>query len=103
MKSFISIAPLYRRMLIATGIIFISMAFRDPFPSPAITNSKAKIIKLLDTVPQTGNIKIEININKIMADVDLALSKIDFGQIAKSVEVSLEKINFDKMQKDIDA
>ena len=85
MKSFILIPRPYRSLLIVTGIIFISMAFRDPFSKADTNYAEAKTVRLLDTVPAADNIKIEIDLNKIMSDVEVALSKIDFDKIKKSL------------------
>ncbi len=103
MKPFKLISLPYRRLIIITGIIFISTAFRNPVYTPVYTKKAAvQLIQLPDTIPKT-EVSINIDFDKLMADVDLALSKIDFNQIGKSVELSLKKIDFEKMQKDIDA
>ncbi len=103
MKSFNLISLPWRRTLIIAAVIFCSMAFRNPFsPVSKSPNLQVQSILVADTVPK-DNININIDVSKILAEVDITLAKIDFEKIAKDVQLSLEKIDFAKMQKDIEA
>ncbi len=103
MKSFNLVSPPYYKLFIVAAIILFSMAFRNPYtPLPEANNYQKKTLAKADTIPQ-NDFNINIDVSKILAEVDIALSKIDFEKIAKDVELSLKKIDFTKIQKDIDA
>ncbi len=103
MKSFNSFSRPFGRFIIVTFVLISSMAFRDPY-SGSSTDQIVQTEKrqLTDTVPK-NDININIDITKILAEVDVALAKIDFEKIAKDVQLSLSEIDFEKMQKNIDA
>ncbi|MEP6582671.1 MAG: hypothetical protein ABJA90_00330 [Ginsengibacter sp.] len=102
MKSFNLFSLPWSKSLIIITVILCSMAFKNPSAKKQdASNLPARMIGITDTVPKT-DININIDLSKILADVDVALAKIDFDKIAKDVRLSLEKIDFSKIQKDID-
>lgn len=102
MKSFNFISRPYRNALVIAAILLCSMAFRNPFsPKPGPSKFNQQNFQVADTVPKS-DININIDLSKILADVDIALAKIDFEKMAQDIELSLEKIDFTKMQKEID-
>ncbi|MEO6290313.1 MAG: hypothetical protein ABIO76_10345 [Ginsengibacter sp.] len=103
MKSFNSFSRPFGRSIIIAFVFVSSMAFRDPYSGFSIDrNVRAKKTQLADTIPK-NDININIDVTKILAEVDMALAKIDFEQIAKDVQLSIAKIDFEKMKKNIDA
>lgn len=103
MKSFNLISLPYCKVIIILGIICCSMAFRNPYSMPAGSkNIQIKNIQFTDTIPK-NDFTINIDVSKILADIDIALSKIDFEKIANDVQLSLKRIDFAKIQKDVDA
>ncbi len=100
MKSIKLVSKPWGKTIAIASLLFCLMAFQDPFaPSPV---SPVQNLQVGDTVPKT-DINININLSKILADVDVALAKIDFEKIGKEIQISLDKIDFTKMQNDIDA
>ena len=97
MKTIILSASPYFKVLVIAGIILCSMAFRNPFAP----QNETKIIQVKDTVPDT-NMNINIDVSKIMAEVNKAPASIDYKKIMADVQQSLQKINFEKMQKQIE-
>ncbi len=83
---------------IISAVIIGSMSFQNH----PVLRSEPAFIQVKDTIPQT-EMNINIDVEKILSEVDKALAKIDFDKIAQQVEESLQKIDFSKMQKDIDA
>ena len=98
MKTIILSSSPYFRALIIAGVIFSSMAFRNPF----VVQNENQNIQLMDTIPN-AEINVNIDVNKILAEVDKAMASINFEKIMTDVQQSLQKIDFEKMQKDIDA
>ena len=78
MKSFNLVSLPLRKSLIIGAVIFCSMAFKNPFAAmPEPSNFQPQSIQVADTVPKS-DININIDLSKILAEVDIALSKIDF-------------------------
>ena len=101
MKSFKLSSRQCTKAAIITGVFFGLMAFKDPkAPKKEAQTFQTKTIKFIDTVPKM-DININIDLGKIMANVDEALAKIDFEKIGKEIHLSLDKIDFTKMQEDI--
>ena len=71
------------------------MAFRNPFVA-----QEPKNIQSMDTIPNP-EINLNIDVSKILAEVDKALASINFEKIMNDVQQSLQKINFGKMQMQI--
>ena len=103
MKSFNLIPLPWSKTLVFGAVVFCSMAFRNPYTAKHEASAFRQTKQLLtDTVPKT-DININIDLSKILADVDVALAKIDFEKIGKEIQLSLDKIDFTKIQNDIDA
>ena len=100
MKSFKLVSKPWSKTLIIASLLFCLMAFQDP--SVSAPASPVQNVQVADTVPKS-DININIDLSKILADVDVALAKIDFEKIGKEIQISLDKIDFTKMQNDIDA
>jgi hypothetical protein len=98
MKTIHFLSAAFIRSVIITGLIFASMAFQKPLNS----ESQKNFIQAKDTIPQ-NEMNINIDVDKILAEVDKSLAKIDFDKISKQVDESLQKIDFTKIQKEIDA
>ena len=101
MKSFELSSRQCTKAAIVTGIFFGLMAFKDPdTPKKQAQIFQPKTIKFIDTVPKM-DVNINIDLGKIMANVNEALAKIDFKKIGQDIQLSLNKIDFAKMQEDI--
>ena len=98
MKTFLFFTTTGAKVVIFTGAIILSMAFQNP------GNQKDKRAKMpvSDTIPKSEVI-INIDIEKILAEVDKSLAAIDFDKIQKQVAESLQKIDQEKMKKDMEA
>ena len=98
MKTTHQFASMAIKTILVAGILFSSTAFKRP----SVVKTEYHVITFKDTVPD-AQMNINIDIQKILSEIDKSLAKIDFDKIAEQVEASIQKIDFTKMQKDIEA
>ncbi len=94
-KTILSSAP-YLKILFVATLIVSALAFRNPYE----VQNENSIVQQLDTVPNP-EVNINIDMSKIMAEVNTALASINFEKIMEDVQQSLKKIDFEKMQTQI--
>ena len=93
MKTIISRAFSCIGILIASGLLFTSTAFRNPYPP----DYKTRVIQVKDTFPET-NMDININVQKALEETNKAIASIDFNKIMSNLQLALKNIDMQKIQ-----
>src|ERR1051325_5164509 len=93
MKTILLTSSPYFKVLIIGSVIFSSMAFRNPF----VAQYEPKNVQWTDTIPNS-DINLNIDVSKILIEVDKALQSINVEKILADVQESLKKIDLEKMQ-----